>query len=140
MLAARWQVTFVPVSGLHGDNIVEPSPNMAWYQGPTLLQAIDKLEPLKPHADSQKLRFTVQDVIDVPEVGTVAIGYALCSALTASPLAYTAVALAGGTRLAAGSHCSHGEVYCGDGISACCWAGCPLRVTYVRACGHRGGG
>lgn len=87
MSAERSQVTFVPVSGLHGDNVVEPSPSMAWYKGPTLLQAIEKLEPLKPPADSQPLRFTVQDAIDVPEVGTVAIGYApLSPALTASPL------------------------------------------------------
>jgi hypothetical protein len=92
-VSAEWsQVTFVPVSGLHGDNVVKPSPNMAWYKGPTLLQAIDKLEPLKPPANSQPLRFTVQDVIDVPEVGTVAIGYAPFSALTAWPLPYTAVA------------------------------------------------
>ena len=34
-------VTFVPVSGLHGDNLVKKSPSVdlkAWYKGPTLIE------------------------------------------------------------------------------------------------------
>ncbi len=30
-------VTFIPLSALRGDNVVEPSPNTPWYHGPTLL-------------------------------------------------------------------------------------------------------
>jgi sulfate adenylyltransferase subunit 1 len=30
-------VKFVPISALNGDNVVEPSKNMPWYQGPALL-------------------------------------------------------------------------------------------------------
>ncbi|RJL21803.1 sulfate adenylyltransferase subunit CysN [Paracoccus siganidrum] len=32
----------IPISGLKGDNIVEKSPNMAWYQGPTLLAHLEE--------------------------------------------------------------------------------------------------
>src|SRR5262249_4864728 len=30
-------VKFIPISALHGDNLVEPSKHTPWYQGPTLL-------------------------------------------------------------------------------------------------------
>ncbi len=30
-------ITFIPISALKGDNVVEASPNMPWYHGPTLL-------------------------------------------------------------------------------------------------------
>src|SRR6187399_1764193 len=30
-------LTFVPISALHGDNVVQHSPNTPWYEGPTLL-------------------------------------------------------------------------------------------------------
>ena len=31
------KVPFVPISGWHGDNMLEPSENMKWYKGPTLI-------------------------------------------------------------------------------------------------------
>ena len=34
-------VKFIPLSALHGDNVVEPSKNMPWYQGPTLLGQLE---------------------------------------------------------------------------------------------------
>jgi len=30
-------VPFVPISGWHGDNMLEASPNLSWYKGPTLI-------------------------------------------------------------------------------------------------------
>jgi sulfate adenylyltransferase subunit 1 len=39
--AARW--TFVPVSALHGDNVVDRSAAMPWYDGPTLLAHLESL-------------------------------------------------------------------------------------------------
>ncbi len=36
------RVTVVPVSALHGDNVVEPSTRMAWYDDPTLLDALEQ--------------------------------------------------------------------------------------------------
>ena len=34
-------ITFIPVSALLGDNIVDPSENMSWYEGPTLLYYLE---------------------------------------------------------------------------------------------------
>ncbi len=35
-------VVTVPVSALHGDNVVDPSPNTPWYDGPTVLAALEQ--------------------------------------------------------------------------------------------------
>ncbi|MFF4851127.1 sulfate adenylyltransferase subunit 1 [Streptomyces sp. NPDC001194] len=35
------EVTAVPVSALAGDNVVEPSPHMDWYGGPTILEHLE---------------------------------------------------------------------------------------------------
>ena len=55
-------VTFIPASALIGDNIVDKSKNMAWYQGPTLLY---HLETVYIGADENHVeaRFPVQWVI-----------------------------------------------------------------------------
>ncbi|HSH21654.1 MAG TPA: sulfate adenylyltransferase subunit CysN [Candidatus Caenarcaniphilales bacterium] len=34
-------ITFIPISALHGDNVVERSTNMPWYQGPSLLYHLE---------------------------------------------------------------------------------------------------
>jgi len=31
------KISFIPISGWVGDNMIEPSPNTPWYKGPTLL-------------------------------------------------------------------------------------------------------
>ena len=36
-------LTFIPVSALHGDNVTSHSPNMTWYDGPTLLHHLEHL-------------------------------------------------------------------------------------------------
>jgi bifunctional enzyme CysN/CysC len=36
------RIAFVPVSALAGDNVVYPSTNMPWYQGPTLLEYVQE--------------------------------------------------------------------------------------------------
>jgi bifunctional enzyme CysN/CysC len=55
-------ITFVPISALKGDNVVEPSDNMPWYQGATLLH---RLENVRPEATRNQVdfRFPVQTVI-----------------------------------------------------------------------------
>ena len=52
-------ITPIPLSALSGDNVVEPSAKMAWYQGPTL---IELLESLSVHDQSHHapFRFPVQ--------------------------------------------------------------------------------
>jgi sulfate adenylyltransferase large subunit len=37
-------VTVIPVSALYGDNVVEPSTNSPWYDGPTVLDALETSE------------------------------------------------------------------------------------------------
>lgn len=66
-------VACVPVSGWFGDNLVEKSENMPWYHGPTLLEALDQVEP--PSRPSDKpLRIPIQDVYKIGGVGTVPVG------------------------------------------------------------------
>jgi len=67
------KVPFVPISGWMGDNMVEKSPNMPWYDGPTLLQALDNIIPPKRHVD-KPLRLPIQDVYKISGIGTVPVG------------------------------------------------------------------
>lgn len=43
-------VIAVPLSALHGDNVVERSPHSPWYGGPSLLELLESFEP-SAHAD-----------------------------------------------------------------------------------------
>lgn len=55
------ELTFIPISALNGDNVVNPSVSMPWYQGPTLMHM---LENVKIAADKNfdDFRFPVQYV------------------------------------------------------------------------------
>ncbi len=55
-------LTFVPVSALHGDNITTHSPNMAWYEGPTLLHYLEHVY-IGSDRNLIDVRFPVQYVI-----------------------------------------------------------------------------
>ena len=55
-------VTYVPISALVGDNIVDESNNMTWYQGPTLLSYLETVE-VKSSVNLKQARFPVQYVI-----------------------------------------------------------------------------
>lgn len=67
------KVPIIPVSAVRGDNIRLKSSNMAWYNGPTLLDAFDALEP--PQRPIEKpLRLPVQDVFSITGAGTVVVG------------------------------------------------------------------
>jgi bifunctional enzyme CysN/CysC len=52
---------YIPISGREGDLVVERGSHMNWYEGPTLLQALDSFEKARPLVD-QPLRLPVQDV------------------------------------------------------------------------------
>jgi len=67
------KVRFVPISGWLGDNMVEKSDNMPWYKGPTLLEALDTLEPPSRPLD-KPLRLPLQDVYKIGGIGTVPVG------------------------------------------------------------------
>merc|ERR1712063_148634 len=66
-------VPFVPISGWAGDNMLEKSTNMPWYKGPTLLEALDALEPPKRPTE-KPLRLPLQDVYKIGGIGTVPVG------------------------------------------------------------------
>lgn len=50
---------FVPISGWAGDNMIEKSPNLSWFKGPTLLEALDSLQEPKRPID-KPLRIPIQ--------------------------------------------------------------------------------
>ncbi len=54
-------VVYLPVSALNGDNIVDRSSNISWYDGPSLLDILETTET--EHIDAESPRFTVQYVL-----------------------------------------------------------------------------
>jgi elongation factor 1-alpha len=67
------KIPFVPISGWHGDNMLEKSSNLPWYKGPTLLEALDAVqEPKRP--TEKPLRVPLQDVYKIGGIGTVPVG------------------------------------------------------------------
>jgi bifunctional enzyme CysN/CysC len=51
----------VPISARHGDNVVAASENLPWFQGPTLVEALDAFKPVASK-DELPLRMPIQDV------------------------------------------------------------------------------
>merc|ERR1711931_84003 len=78
-------VAFVPISGWHGDNMLQTSKNMSWYKGwnverkegkasgTTLLEALDSIIPPQRPTD-KPLRLPLQDVYKIGGIGTVPVG------------------------------------------------------------------
>ncbi|AEI37982.1 sulfate adenylyltransferase subunit CysN [Zymomonas mobilis] len=60
-LAPNLDIRFVPLSALEGDNIATSSPNMAWYDGPTLLEILETVDVARA-SEQQPMRFPVQYV------------------------------------------------------------------------------
>ncbi len=58
-LDAFRDVKFIPISALHGDNVVDPSPHMPWYEGPTLLRHLETVH-IASDWNLTALRFPVQ--------------------------------------------------------------------------------
>jgi len=67
------KIHFVPTSGWTGDNLVNKSENMSWYNGPTLLAALDDFK-LPPKPTDKPLRIPVQEVYTIRGVGTTPVG------------------------------------------------------------------
>ncbi|MCJ8166793.1 GTP-binding protein [Pontibacter sp. E15-1] len=55
-------ITFIPVSALKGDNIVDRSTAMPWYDGPSLLEHLEQV-PVSQDFNLEDSRFPVQYVI-----------------------------------------------------------------------------
>jgi sulfate adenylyltransferase subunit 1 len=56
------EVTYIPVSALKGDNIVNKSQNMPWYDGKSLLDHLESVE-VNENKNSERARMPVQWVI-----------------------------------------------------------------------------
>ncbi|HSU72781.1 MAG TPA: translation elongation factor EF-1 subunit alpha [Candidatus Binatia bacterium] len=66
-------VKIIPAASYLGENIVKRSPNMPWYTGPTLIEALDQLSvPQKP--TNLPLRLPIQDVYSITGIGLVPVG------------------------------------------------------------------
>ncbi len=69
---------FIPISALKGDNVVEPSPHMPWYQGPTLMHFLETVY-IGSDRNLEDFRFPVQ-LVNRPHLdfrgycGTIASG------------------------------------------------------------------
>jgi len=79
------KIPFIPISGWHGDNMLEKSANMPWWTGVktassecsqpiiTLRDALDCIEPpVRP--TGKPLRLPLQDVYKIGGIGTVPVG------------------------------------------------------------------
>jgi elongation factor 1-alpha len=79
-------VPFVPISGFHGDNMLESSDKMKWfkewsvvkadkktYTGTTIIDALDNIDVPKRPSD-RPLRLPLQDVYKIGGIGTVPVG------------------------------------------------------------------
>ncbi len=66
-------IQFIPVASLHGENVAKKSDKMAWYTGPTLLEAMDKLNPPEKPTNLP-LRLPIQDVYNITGIGVVPVG------------------------------------------------------------------
>lgn len=67
------KIHFVPVSAWTGDNLTKKSERMPWYDGPTLMEALDTFE-VPPKPIDKPLRIPIQDVYSITGVGTVPVG------------------------------------------------------------------
>src|SRR3989344_1206976 len=66
-------VKFIPISAFLGDNVAKKSEKLAWFKGPTLVEACDELvAPVLP--TDKPLRMPLQDVYTIKGVGTVPVG------------------------------------------------------------------
>jgi elongation factor 1-alpha len=71
-------VPMVPISGWHGDNMLErigkdDKNNMPWYKGPILMEALNNVIPPKRPTE-KPLRLPLQDVYKIGGIGTVPVG------------------------------------------------------------------
>ncbi|HXW57863.1 MAG TPA: GTP-binding protein, partial [Solirubrobacteraceae bacterium] len=59
----QYEIIYIPISALHGDNVVDRSEAMDWYDGPSLLELFEQVEVAYDHPHDRPARFPVQWVI-----------------------------------------------------------------------------
>ena len=67
------KIQVVPTAAQLGENIFKRSDKMPWYNGPTLVEALDTLQ-VPPRPIDKPLRIPIQDVYSITGVGTVPVG------------------------------------------------------------------
>lgn len=72
---------FVPISALHGDNVVSASKQMPWYQGQTLLAELEQAKPSAGAQDPAGMVLPIQTVIRAPGHRRGYAGTVLCDDL-----------------------------------------------------------
>jgi elongation factor 1-alpha len=65
--------SFIPISAFEGDNVAEPSDRLSWFEGRTILEALNDLPEPEPPTDAP-LRVPIQDVYTISGIGTVPVG------------------------------------------------------------------
>jgi elongation factor 1-alpha len=70
---ATEDASFLPISAFEGENIASASENMQWYDGRTILEALNDLPAPEPPTDAP-LRLPIQDVYTISGIGTVPVG------------------------------------------------------------------
>jgi len=69
----KHRIFIIPVSAWIGDNLASKSEHMPWYDGPTVVEALDQFEPPSKPTD-RPLRVPIQQVFNIPGVGSVPVG------------------------------------------------------------------
>lgn len=67
------KIPFVPVSGIKAENLTEKDDKLSWYEGPTLIEAIDSFD-LPPKPTGKPLRVPIQDAYNIKGTGVVPVG------------------------------------------------------------------
>ena len=71
------QLQYIPVSAFEGDNVKDKKNNLPWWNGDTIVKAIDKFT-LAEKPVGLPLRWPIQDVYTIKGVGTVPVGKIEC--------------------------------------------------------------
>lgn len=66
----------------NGENMLQKSDNTPWYEGPTLMEALDAFEAPERPVD-KPLRLPIQDVYKIADIGTVPVGIVQTGSLKA---------------------------------------------------------
>ena len=72
--------SFIPISGLEGDNLVTKSDNLKWWSGPTVKEALAKFSPINKNIEH--VRFLTHDSFEMPGIGTVLHGRLISGVMT----------------------------------------------------------
>ncbi|HME05284.1 MAG TPA: GTP-binding protein [Solirubrobacteraceae bacterium] len=59
----QYEIKYIPISALYGDNVVERSQAMGWYEGPALLELLEQVDVAYDHPHDRPARLPVQWVI-----------------------------------------------------------------------------